>query len=303
MNECFMDNLQTFLEKEDQPIILIVTGLSGAGKTSFMRSLEDLRFYCVDNLPVPLLSTFLNLSFKAQTNLKKVALGIDARGEQFLKNFTYEINRLKHVEMISNIKIIFLNASESTLLKRFQETRRKHPLAQDKSIQSAIKEEKDLLDPIMNMSDMILDTDKFNIHELRSWVQQSFSATQKHTLLVNVISFGFKYGVPAESNLVYDLRFLPNPYFNPDLKKFTGQDAVIQEYLFQQEEVIEYWKRLIDFLHYSLERFYKEGRFFVTVSIGCTGGKHRSVSFVERLSKETWKHMSFLPHHRDVGKE
>ncbi|MFH0898244.1 MAG: RNase adapter RapZ [bacterium] len=292
---------QKNLNNDDE--IIIVTGLSGAGKTSFMRSLEDINFYCVDNLPIPLLSAFLDLSFKAQPHLQKIALGIDARSEQFLPNFICEINRLKTIQATKTIKIIFLNAHEETLLKRYQETRRKHPLANDTDILSAIRKEKALLDPILNMADMILDTDKFNIHELRHWTQEAFSDSQKRKLCVNLISFGFKYGVPPESNLVYDLRFLPNPHFVPELKKSNGLDASIQEYLFARYEVTDYWNRLTTFLHYSLQQFYIEGLFFITVAIGCTGGKHRSTAFVEKLSKLDWEHVTFLPHHRDLGKE
>ena len=318
----FMNNLQTLIPKTEDTLIIIVTGLSGAGKTSFMRSLEDLNFYCVDNLPIPLLATFLDLSFKAQpqnhhhqqTNQQhnqqthqvpqKIALGIDARGEHFLKDFAQEINRLKNIEKLSNIKIVFLNAHEQTILKRFQETRRKHPLAQNNTdIISAIRREKTLLDPILNMSDMILDTDKFNIHELRRWTQNTFSDAQERTLCVNLISFGFKYGVPAESNFVYDLRFLPNPYFIPELKNLTGLDASVQEYLFAQEETTAYWDRLLDFLKYSLKKFYEEGRFFVTIAIGCTGGKHRSTAFVEKINNLKLENVTFLTHHRDLGKE
>ncbi len=283
--------------------IIIVTGLSGAGKTSFMRSLEDLNYYCVDNLPVPLLSDFLNLSFKAQPHLRKIALGIDARGEKFLQDITVEINRLKNIEQTSNIKVVFLNANEQTLLKRYQETRRKHPLAKNIDMISAIRKEKVLLDPILNMADMILDTDEFTIHELRQWIQQAFTGTQQRMLCVNLISFGFKYGVPSESNLVYDLRFLPNPHYIPELRKHTGLDKPVQNYVFSQPETLEYWDRLTDFLQFSLQRFYKEGRFFVTVAVGCTGGKHRSTSFVEKLSKISWENITFLPHHRDLGKE
>ena len=257
--------------------ILIVTGCSGAGKTSVMRGLEDLGFYCVDNLPVPLLSTFFHLAFNLQSNLHKVALGIDARGQQFLSDFILEVDKLRQRKDENvKFKIIFLNASETTLVRRFQETRRKHPLAdRGISLLNAILKEKDLLEPIMGMSEIVLDTDEFNIHDLRKWVKNSFSVKSQQEILVNVISFGFKYGVPTESNMVYDLRFLPNPYFIPDLKKFDGRTDKIQNYLFNNSDVLDYWERLINFLQFSIEKSYKEGRFFVNVAVGCTGGKHR----------------------------
>jgi RNase adapter protein RapZ len=283
----------------------IVTGLSGAGKTSLMRALEDSGFYCVDNLPLPLLSAFLNLMFQSQTNLVKVALGIDARGQKFLNNFISEVERLRkqnNTEII--FKIIFLSASEDVLVKRFQETRRNHPLAtSDISLLAAIRKEKEILEPIRHMADMILNTDIFNVHELRRWVRNFFTDESEREVLVNLISFGFKFGVPAESNLVYDLRFLPNPYFEPTIKAFDGRNEAIQNYLFTNPVVNEYWEKLEDFLKYSVQKFYQEGRFFVHVAIGCTGGKHRSVAFVEKLGKQKWDNVRFLIQHRDLGKE
>ncbi|MCB9493416.1 MAG: RNase adapter RapZ [Epsilonproteobacteria bacterium] len=289
-------------QQENTYTVVVVTGLSGAGKTSVMRALEDLGFYCVDNLPVPLISTFLSLAFHTKINPLKIGIGIDARGEQFLSEFMSEMAKIKQ-EGIFSTKIIFLNARTQTLLKRFQETRRKHPLAEGINMDRAIEKEKELLEPIMSMASMILDTDEFNIHELRKWVRKSFSEEQLQELLVNLLSFGFKYGVPSESNLVYDLRFLPNPHFIEHLKPLTGKNKEVQDYLFNNTVAEEYWEKLSGFLHYSLEKFYQEGRFFVTVAIGCTGGKHRSVTFVEKLSQQNWPHIRFLTTHRDIERE
>ncbi len=283
--------------------VLIVTGLSGAGKTSIMRSLEDIGFYCVDNLPVPLLTTFLKLVSHNQTNFAKVALGIDARGEQYLNNFINVIDAIKKEASDHALSIIFANAREQTLLKRFQETRRKHPLVGNISIDQAIEKEKKLMAPIMAMSDVILDTDALNIHDLRRVIHAQFANAQQCELTVNIISFGFKYGVPAESNLVYDLRFLPNPHFIPELKAHDGRNPIIHDYLFKHSLVNEYWDRMTNFLHYVLVQFHEEGRFFVTVAIGCTGGKHRSVAFAQKLYNQSWQHVRFLITHRDIGKE
>ncbi len=285
--------------------VLIVTGLSGAGKTTLMSALEDCGFYCVDNLPLPLLSAFLNLVFQSKIHLFKVALGIDARGQKFLNNFIGEIENLrkKNTEEIS-FKIVFLSADENTLLKRFQETRRNHPLLDGKiCLMDAIRKEKDILAPIRYMSDVILNTDILNVHKLRCWVRNFFSNELERKILVNLISFGFKFGVPAQSNLVYDLRFLPNPYFEQELKSLNGRDERIQNYLFTNDAVNDYWERLHEFLKYSIQKFYQEGRFFVHVAIGCTGGKHRSVAFVEKLGKQKWENVKFLVCHRDLGKE
>ena len=262
MNEQRTENsIEKILPKQ----ALIITGLSGAGKTVFIRSLEDYGFYCVDNLPLPLLSTFLNLAYHGQHNLSKVALGIDVRSKKFLTDFVSFLENIKNQEKDRwDLKIIFLNASTNTITRRFQETRRNHPLFNmSNSLSQAITEEKLLLEPIMAMADIVLDTDVFNIHDLRDWVKNSLKATLKQQILVNLISFGFKYGVPAESNLVYDLRFLPNPYFEIELKGLDGKNDLIKKYLFEKEAVDEYWKNMRDFLKYSVQKFYDSGRFFV----------------------------------------
>jgi RNase adapter protein RapZ len=300
-----MEHLHDSFETKQERQVVIVTGLSGAGKSNVLNTLEDLGFYCVDNLPIPLISTFLNFAFHAHTNIVKVALGVDARGGQrFLKGFLSQINKIKKTHNHnSDIKIIFLNASTNTILKRFQTTRRNHPLIRGMSVEDAIEKERELLVPIKELADFVYDTDKLTVHDLRRRVLTTFSKNYRQELVVNLVSFGFKYGVPSESNHVYDLRFLPNPYFVPELRKFNGTTAAIQDYLFDKTEVVDYWGRLRDFLHYSVTKYQEEGRFFATIAIGCTGGKHRSVSFVERLSKEKWESVSFLTHHRDIGKE
>ncbi len=285
-------------------LILIVTGLSGAGKTSVMRTLEDSGFYCVDNLPVPLIFTFLNLVLQTRPHTLKVALGIDARGQQYLQHFLEEVAKLKEAGPFHQLKIMFLKASEETLIKRFQETRRNHPLLDEKThLIEAIREEMHLLEPIMQIADITLDTDIFNVHELRNWVRQAFATQHHRKMLVNLVSFGFKYGLPQDSNLVFDVRFLPNPYFIPELKLLTGKDAVVQEYVFSKAEAITYWQLLFQFISITLEKYYEEGRYFVTIAIGCTGGKHRSVSFVEKLGNTSLPNANILVHHRDIAKE
>jgi UPF0042 nucleotide-binding protein len=280
--------------------VIIVTGLSGAGKSGVIKGLEDLGFYCIDNLPIPMLSVLLNLAFQSQT--LKVALGIDVRSEQFFTDFLTEVQKIKK-ELGGNLKIIFLTASSETLIKRFQETRRAHPMAKDIDLVQAIEKEKKILAPIMDMADIKLDTNSFNTHDLRKWVSASFATDQSRSLIVNLVSFGFKYGIPAESNLLHDLRSLPNPYFIPALKALDGRSPEIQDFLFSQPPVLEFWNKFLDYTKFAIDKFYQEGRFFVTISIGCTGGKHRSVSFVEKLSQQDWPHVKFLINHRDVGKE
>ena len=290
------------MNKNQDKQIIVVTGLSGAGKASVMRALEDQGFYCVDNLPIPLLTTFLQLMAQTNGSPLKVALGLDARGEHFCHDLAAEINKLKQGAFKHLVKIIFLNASSATLIKRFQETRRKHPLADDIDLVSAIEKEKNLLEPIILSSDITLDTDTFNIHDLRKWISNAFADVQKKELVVNLISFGFKYGAPEDSNLVFDVRFLPNPYFVPELKNLDGRTEKIQKYLFSHTIVNDYWERLSSFINYSLQHFYEEDRFFVTIAIGCTGGKHRSVAFVEKMKSQAWANIRFLVNHRDVGR-
>ncbi len=291
-------------EKKRARQVLIVTGLSGAGKSVIMRSLEDLGFYCIDNLPVPLLSTFLKFAFASHTSFLKVALGIDARGDGFFEDFMKEVDYLRGMEdNLCQIKIIFVYSSDHVLVKRFQETRRTHPLANDISVVDAIRKEKKLFSPIRELADITLDTDNLNIHELRKWVSRTFSDVVNREIIVHLVSFGFKYGIPPESNMIYDLRFLPNPHFIPSLKSLDGRSSPIQEYLFSKAPVIEYWDHLNKFLSFCVQKYFEEGRYFVTIAIGCTGGKHRSVSFVERLGKSKWQNVRFLIHHRDVNKE
>jgi RNase adapter protein RapZ len=297
--------IQQINERDKRPHhILIVTGLAGAGKASVMRALEDVGFYCVDNLPILLLSTFLNLIVHHQQGILKIAIGVDLRDKQFLNNFFHELEKLKQHDPENPPRVIFVNASTQTLLKRFQETRRNHPLREPgMTLEQTISHERSMLEPVMASADMVLDTDVFNIHELRRWVEHSFAHERQRELIVNLMSFGFKYGVPSESNLVFDVRSLPNPYFVPELKALDGKNTAVTGYLFSSPVVLEYWEHLAKFLHYSLERFYHEGRFFVTVAVGCTGGKHRSVAFIEKIAKQEWPHMRCIITHRDIEKE
>lgn len=290
------------VDKSSERILIIVTGLSGAGKTSVMRALEDLGFYCVDNLPLPLLSTFLKLADN-NARFSKIALGIDARGEFFHSDFIAEMQNIRKNEISCKLKIVFVSAREQTILKRFQETRRKHPLGLGISLEKAIEKERHIMEPIMALADTTLETDSLNIHDLRALIHRQFSQEHQRELVVNLVSFGFKYGVPSESNLVYDLRFLPNPHFIPALKDFDGRSAQIQEFLLTQPIVSEYFNRLTDFLGFLLPKFHEEGRFFATVALGCTGGKHRSVCFIEMLHKQVFPHVRFVITHRDLGKE
>jgi RNase adapter protein RapZ len=280
--------------------LFIITGYSGAGKSTVLRSLEDLGFFCVDNLPIELLNTFFNYAFSETQNIKKIALGVDIRGGHNISQFVESINLANTHKLI---KIVFLTASSSVLLKRFQETRRKHPLADPLDLADAIEHEKNILQPLAQIADFKVDTDQFNMHELRSFVRGSLAPEKKPIMMVSLTSFGFKYGVPQESNFVFDLRSLPNPYFLPALRKLDGTQQEIKQYLFSQPEVSEYWHKLRDFFLFSLEKSYQEGRFFMHIAIGCTGGRHRSVAFVQELASLQVDYVHFLVKHRDLIKD
>jgi UPF0042 nucleotide-binding protein len=286
----------------ENPEILIVTGYSGAGKSTVLRALEDSGFFCVDNLPVQLLASFFQLVAQSRMKGQKVALGIDVRGGYDMADLAKELNSLS-IKWSQKVKVFFLTSTAQTLLKRYQETRRKHPLGHDVSLSDAIMQEQDLLRPLIDMSDLILDTDQLTIHQLRNFVKSSFSSLENQSILVSLTSFGFKYGVPPESNFVYDLRSLPNPFFVTNLKQLNGTDSPVQDYLFDLPEVKEYWDRLSDFLSFSIKKSFDEGRFFMNIAIGCTGGRHRSVAFVHKLSQLTIDKAHFLVKHRDLGRD
>lgn len=285
-----------------EPQIVIVTGYSGAGKSTVLRALEDVGFFCVDNLPIALLDSFVQLVAQSKIHGQRLALGIDIRCGSNIEHLIAELKRF-HVANAQAFKIFFLSSSSAVLLKRFQETRRKHPLADEIDLHDAIAQEKDLLSPLIAMADLVLDTDQLNIHQLRSFVRSSFAPGGSQRMIVSLMSFGFKYGVPLESNFVYDLRSLPNPYFVPELKQMSGTDQEVIDYLFGQPDVVEYWHKLHEFVQYSIKKSHAEGRFFLNIAFGCTGGKHRSVAFVQKLAKQTLPNVQFLVEHRDIQRD
>jgi RNase adapter protein RapZ len=282
--------------------IFIVTGYSGAGKSSVLGALEDLGFFCVDNLPIGLLSSFFHLVSQPNTQGQKVALGIDIRVSNNMHELVDQLITFNK-KQLCHVKVVFLTASSEVLLKRFQETRRKHPLTDPLDLLGAIEHEKILLKPLKDISDFVIDTDQFNIHELRNFVRKFLATENKPRLLVSLISFGFKYGVPSESNFLFDVRSLPNPYFIADLRAQDGTQNSVRDYLFSQKEVQEYWQRLHDFFLFSIEKSYNEGRFFLHFAIGCTGGRHRSVALVQELAQVKLDNVQFLIKHRDISKD
>ena len=286
----------------NDPQIVIVTGYSGAGKSTVLGALEDSGFFCVDNVPIALLDAFFQLVKQSKMNCQRLALGIDVRGGLAIQELHAELENFK-AKHAAVIKIFFLTSSAAVLIKRYQETRRKHPLADTIDIVHAIEQEAVLLQPLIAMADVMLDTDKLTIQQLRNYVHTSFIEGGKQKMLVTLQSFGFKYGVPLESNFVYDVRSLPNPYFVPELKLLYGTDSAVQHFLFAHVVVKEYWHKLSDFIAYTIKKSYEEGRFFITISIGCTGGRHRSVAFIEKLAHMELSYVQFLIEHRDMHRD
>ncbi len=286
---------------DKMPQVVIVTGYSGAGKNTVLHSLEDIGFFCINNLPGSLLQPFFESLMRDEIGAQRIALGLDVRGD--IATIIPKLYRLKGVWPFL-LKIVFVTSSYQVLLKRFQETRRPHPLASNtKDISDAIKEEQYLLQPLSDMADVILDTDQFTLQELRRFVIKAFSEEGKQHMVVTVTAFGFKYGVPPESNLLFDARFLPNPYFDLSLKHLTGLDKPVYEYLFSQELVKDYWLRLSSFATYVINQSLAEGRFALNIAIGCTGGRHRSVALVHRFVQEKIEHVTFLTRFRDIERD
>jgi UPF0042 nucleotide-binding protein len=261
----------------------IITGLSGSGKGTFLRALEDRGYFCVDNLPVGLLSKFHELIVKSENESAKAAMVIDVREGQGLRQFPAVYEELKG-QPGAEMSLWFLEASDAVLVRRFSETRRPHPLDPNRPVLEAIALERELLAPIRDMADHILDTSQFTIHELRQHAVRLFEERQAQHLLVSLVSFGFKYGVPIDSDLVFDVRFLPNPNFVPHLKPHTGADPDVMEYMNSHEATHRFLDHVEEFIDFLLPQYESEGKSYVTISIGCTGGRHRSVFIANAIA-------------------
>ena len=286
-----------------QSSFIIITGLSGSGKGTFLRALEDRGFFCVDNLPVGLLSKFHELIVKAQDEGAKAAMVIDVREGETLSDVPALYQELKKNPSLQ-MSLWFLEASDAVLVRRFSETRRPHPVDSTKPVLEAIAQERELLAPIRQMADHVLDTSQFTIHELRQHVHRLFEEQEAQHLLVSLVSFGFKYGVPIDSDLVFDVRFLPNPNFVPDLKPFTGADPRVVDYMNSHDATHKFLEHVLAFVDFLLPQYEKEGKAYVTISIGCTGGRHRSVFIANAIAKhvEEGKYRVKVSH-RDAEKK
>ena len=264
---------------------VILTGLSGSGKTHAIRALEDLGYFCVDNLPTQMIPTMAELATREEAEVGKVAIVVDVREGGFLAQFPRMYRKLKAQRVVSPT-LIFLEASDAALVRRFSETRRPHPLAPDRSVSEGIAEERQKLDAIRSTADLILDTSNLTVHELRdSFVGISRGGRTKAEMVVNLVSFGYKHGVPVDADLVFDLRCLPNPYFVDALRDLTGRDRAVIRYMRRHPVTLNFIDQLESFLKFALPHYVQEGKAYLTVAVGCTGGRHRSVMMAETLKK------------------
>lgn len=283
------------------PQLVLITGLSGSGKSSVAKCFEDLGFYCVDNLPLPMLRSLLRDPQKYVAAHQRIAVVTDVRAAGFAEEFPRLVEEMADSEIQPTL--LFLEADEQTLVRRFSETRRTHPLAGDRHLLEGIRQEKELMAQVRGAADRVFDTSRWTIHDARNHVFQDFAtaSSEEQGPVVSVVSFGFKHGIPAGTDLLFDVRFLPNPYFVPDLKAQSGKDAAVRQYLEEQPDFEELLKHLESFLGFTLPRYKTENRSYVSVAIGCTGGRHRSVAIAEelaqRLAESGWASRVL---HRDI---
>lgn len=284
---------------------VIITGLSGAGKTSALHALEDIGFYCVDNLPTTLLKTFYNLcESSTDKSMNKVAVVIDVRGGENLNNLYSDIQSFKKKR--KSLRLIFLDAREDVLITRFKETRRRHPLAEfvpDNSVESALSLEASYLEPFKKIADYIIDTTNVSTKLLKERITGFYLDNGEKSIILSFISFGFKHGVPSDCDTVFDVRCLPNPFYIPELKEKTGLDSEVFDYIFDSKDTVEFVDRLKAYLEFALPLYIKEGKAELVVGIGCTGGKHRSVAISKLLSDFfTGLGYNSSVYHRDMSK-
>ena len=265
-----------------EPEVLIITGLSGSGKTHVSRALEDIGWFCIDNLPTALIPRFTDL-IRESDDLHRSALVVDIRERDLVRTFPQVYRDIKAGGV--SVSLLFLEASERALLRRFSETRRPHPLAINQPVIESVREEREALQPIRKMSDLILDTSEYTVHQLRDYVREHYDQRAGAAgIVLSMTSFGYKYGVPAEADLVFDVRFLPNPNFVRSLKALTGNHPSVVDYLRRQTDTSEFLKRIRGFLSYVIPRYVREGKSYLTIAIGCTGGRHRSVMIANALA-------------------
>lgn len=281
--------------------LVVISGPSGAGKRTAIKALEDIGFFCVDNLPVPLLSSFMEL-VSQRGAAKKAAIVVDVREGPFLKEI---LEGLESVKMAGyKVTLIYLEAADDILVRRFSETRRSHPLAADESPLEGLVMERKLLKDLKFHADRIIDTGAYNVHQLRDVIREHCSdSMSRSTLTINLVSFGFRYGIPGDADLLFDVRFMPNPFFVTELRHLNGMDGKVRDYVLSNPEATGFLDRLKGMLAYLVPLYWKEGKAYLTVAIGCTGGKHRSVAIAEAIADTLKMDITTLRRkHRDIDK-
>jgi UPF0042 nucleotide-binding protein len=282
---------------------VVITGLSGAGKSYAIKCFEDMGFFCVDNLPTTLMPTFADLIARSSQKIHRVALGVDVREGEYLFHLLEALGELR--KRGHPVEVLFLEASEEALVRRYSETRRRHPLAPDGNVLDGIRSERKAMSHMREVADRIVDTSGLTVHQFKDLLIEAYvNPKSRPGLAVTLVSFGFKHGVPFDADLVFDVRFLPNPHFVDSLRPFDGRDAPVRDFVFKHEESHELRRRLEDFLGFVLPAYQREGKAYLTVAIGCTGGRHRSVTIVEAL-KPFIDGKGFLSTvvHRDLDRE
>jgi len=281
--------------------ILIITGLSGAGKSQAVNCLEDMGYYCVDNLPPALLNKFVELSLQSEGKVHKVALVIDVRGGEFFHDLSQALQELKEGHI--PFEILFLEASDEVLVRRFKESRRRHPLADNRSLLEAIQLERDMLEELRGQANVVVDTSTLDPRELKEKLQNQFSQHQINPFTVNLVSFGYKAGIPLDSDLVIDVRFLTNPFYDPIMRTMTGVDQQVIDFVLDSPVTKSFTRRFLNLLKFLIPYYIKEGKTNLTVAIGCTGGQHRSVVLADYIGRQL-KKMGYnvLIRHRDIAK-
>jgi len=288
------------LKKRDAGQLVILTGLSGSGKSTVLKAFEDMGFYCVDNLPVELIPIFAELHSAGEAEFSRAALLVDAREGQQLQKLP---GLLKHLRREHAVSLVFIEANDDALLRRYSETRRPHPLGKEYSVRESLRHERKLMEPIRSLADVVVDSSQFNVHELRNFITRSFKNPDRHPMLISVVSFGYKYGVPNDADLVFDVRFLPNPHFVPRLRRFTGKHGRVRKFIRSFPQTGQFLKRMESLLSYLMPHYIEEGKSYLTIAFGCTGGKHRSVMLAEEIKKglEKKKYATKV-FHRDIEK-
>lgn len=286
-----------------QPLnIVVITGMSGAGKTVAMQSFEDLNYFCIDNLPPVLLTKFAELLRESNRKLRKIAVVIDMRGREFFSSLVDSLESLQAVKEIQ-YHVLFLEANDETLVKRYKQTRRRHPLTENGTPLEGIKKERKLLEEIRGRADYIIDTSSLKPSQLKEEIIRVYSQYESSELDVSILSFGFKHGIPIDADLVMDVRFLPNPYYIESMRDLTGLDEEVRNYVIGQEETKRFLEKLEDLLQFLLPQYQREGKSHLVIGIGCTGGQHRSVAIAQKIYQDLNKKNRCRIIHRDLDKK